>query len=308
MTHKRLDTAVAFLIFNRPDTTARVFEAIRRAQPPLLMVVADGPRAGRPAEKELCTKARDVVESVDWECEVRRNYSDVNLGCRTRVSGGLTWVFDQVEEAIIVEDDCLPDPTFFPYCEELLQRYRFDDRIGHINGTNLLAGRTPSSPFSYHFSLYNNVWGWASWRRAWNGYDVDMRLWPEFRERKYLKQILGDGRFVPFWEYVFDRVRQHRIDTWDYQWFFHCWTQSRLGIVPNTNLVSNIGFGAGATNTKGNTKFSALKAGSMSFPLVHPPYVLRDGVSDRLLAMNRHFLKLPLLNMLQYRLRHFLKL
>jgi hypothetical protein len=302
----RLKTAVAFIIFNRPDTTERVFEAIRRAQPPILLVVADGPREDRPEEKELCAGARNVVEGIDWECDVRKNYSETNLGCRNRVSSGLTWVFEQVEEAIIVEDDCLPEPSFFPYCQELLERYRSDERIGHINGTNLLSGPKESA-FSYRFSIYNNVWGWASWRRAWKGYDVDMRLWPEMRDRKALKQILGDSRFVPFWTYVLDRVYHGRIDTWDYQWHFHCWMQNRLGIVPNSNLVSNVGFGAGATNTKGSMRFGALKTEAMHFPLVHPPYVLRDSTSDRRLATNRHFLKMPLLNMFQYRLRCLLK-
>ena len=162
-------TPVAFLIYRRPDLTARVFEAIARAKPPVLLVVADGPKDA--GEEARCAAAREVIEKVDWPCEVRRNYSDANLGCRERVATGLDWVFRQVEEAILLEDDCLPSPDFFAFCEAMLERFRNDDRVGHVSGSNSDRGRA-SRETSYYFSRYSTIWVWATWRRAWKDYDA----------------------------------------------------------------------------------------------------------------------------------------
>lgn len=302
-----ITTPVAFIVFNRPETTALVFEEIRRARPPLLLIVADGPREDVEGEADRCGLARAIAENVDWKCEIRKNYSDSNLGCRRRVSSGIDWIFSEVEEAIILEDDCLPDPSFFPFCEELLDIYRQDDRVGHINGTNFQFGRKVS-PYSYYFSRYYQVWGWASWRRAWKGYDVEMRLWPEMQKEDWLKEILGDRRFVSYWRYIFDRVHKGFIDTWDYQWFFYLWTKKRLGIVPAVNLVSNLGFGTASTNTKGSNKFGNMERRSMAFPLSHPPEVLRHELADRFVEIDRHVVKSPTFNSVLYSLRNRLSI
>ena len=166
-------TPIVFLIFNRPDTTKRVFEAIRQAKPKKLLVVADGPRDDRQGEAEKCAAVRSIIDTVDWDCKVLTNYADVNLGCGLRVSSGLDWVFEQVEEAIILEDDCLPHPSFFPFCEEMLDLYRHDERIMHIAGTNSLE-EWKSDVQSYHFSYTGGIWGWATWQRAWKYYHFKM--------------------------------------------------------------------------------------------------------------------------------------
>lgn len=298
---------VAFIIFNRPETTALVFQEIRRVRPPLLLIVADGPRRNVAGELERCREARAIAENVDWQCDVRKNYSETNLGCRKRVSSGVDWIFREVDEAIILEDDCLPDPSFFPFCEELLDKYRQDDRIGHINGTNFQFGRKVT-PYSYYFSRYYQVWGWATWRRAWEGYDVEMQLWPEIQKGDWLKEILGDRRFVQYWRYIFDRVHGGFIDTWDYQWFFYLWTKKRLGIVPNVNLVSNLGFGRTSTNTKGSNKFGNMERKSMVFPLNHPTEVRINDEADKFVEIDRHMVKSPTFNMLVYLLRRKLKI
>lgn len=298
---------VAFIIFNRPETTALVFQEIRRVRPPLLLIVADGPRRNVAGELERCREARAIAENVDWQCDVRKNYSETNLGCRKRVSSGVDWIFREVDEAIILEDDCLPDPSFFPFCEELLDKYRQDDRIGHINGTNFQFGRKVT-PYSYYFSRYYQVWGWATWRRAWEGYDVEMKLWPEIHKGDWLKEILGDRRFVQYWRYIFDRVHGGFIDTWDYQWFFYLWTKKRLGIVPNVNLVSNLGFGRTSTNTKGSNKFGNMERKSMVFPLNHPTEVRINDEADKFVEIDRHMVKSPTFNMLVYLLRRKLKI
>ncbi len=272
-------TPVAFIIFNRPDTTARVFEAIRQVRPPKLLVVADGPRAQTPDDAARCQAARAIIEQVDWPCEVLKNYADKNLGCRARVSSGLDWVFSNVNEAIILEDDCLPHPTFFRFCEELLKRYRDDDRIMMITGTNKLFGQKRTS-YSYYFSRYVHVWGWASWKRAWKHYDASMKAWPEIRDGGWLRDIFREKRVERYWHRMFERVYNGGVNTWDYQWTFACLTQNGVTILPSVNLISNIGFGSMATHTQGRSAYADMKMESMSFPLKHPVCLIRDEQSD----------------------------
>lgn len=273
-----MQTPVAFLIFNRPDVTARVFAEIARARPAKLLVVADGARADRPGEREACERTRAVVGRVDWDCEVLTNFSEVNLGCRRRVASGITWVFEQVEEAIIVEDDCLPDPTFFRFCEELLARFREDERVMMLSGDNFQFGRR-RTPYSYYFSRMVHVWGWASWRRAWRHYDVEMKLWRDLRDTPWLLDLLGDEEAAAFWRDIFDKTAAGH-DTWDFQWVFACWAQHGLSALPERNLVTNIGFGAGATHTHAETRAANIPAEALEFPLRHPPHFAREREAD----------------------------
>jgi hypothetical protein len=277
-------TPVAFLIFNRPETTARVFAEIRRARPEQLLVVADGPRAERSGEAEKCAAARAVVSHVDWDCEVLTNFSDVNLGCKMRVSSGLDWVFKTVEEAIIVEDDCLPHPTFFRFCEELLARYRDDQRVMAIAGASLLGNMTPDIQ-SYHFSYYGGIWGWASWRRAWKFYDRDIKLWPEVLEARVLENLFPTPSHCSYWKTIFQQLYEGTINTWDYQWLLACWINSGLRIFPAVNLISNIGFGiTDATHTSGESLLPAIPEAGISFPLKHPRFIVRNEEADNLLS------------------------
>jgi len=283
----QLKAPVAFFVFNRPYTTEKVFEAIRQAKPTKLLVVADGPRADRPGEVEKCAAARAIIDRVDWDCEVLKNYSDVNQGCKLRVSSGLDWVFDTVEEAIILEDDCLPHSTFFRFCEELLEKYRGDERIVMISGVNFQFGRKRTS-YSYYFSRYTHIWGWASWRRAWKYYDVTMKLWPTIKEGGWLQDILGNSQTGKYWGNIFQSVYDGKINTWDYQWTLACWVQGGLCILPNTNLVSNIGFGHNSTHTTGESKFSNMQTEPVNYPLVHPPFILRDERADIFTEKNHY--------------------
>lgn len=279
MSNYQLKTPVAFIIFNRPDTTKRVFAEIAKARLPKLLVIADGPRTDHPDDAEKCAAARAIIDGVDWDCDVLKNYSDVNLGCKRRVSSGLDWVFDIVEEAMILEDDCLPHPTFFRFCEEMLEKYRNDERIAMISGDNFQFGRKRTE-YSYYFSRYAHVWGWASWRRAWVNYDVDMKLWPEIRDDGWLWDLLGDKKNVGYWRKIFENVYQGKIDTWDYQLTFSCWIQNALTVLPNVNLVSNIGFGSEALHTKVENEIAEMDTEAMKFPISHPNYMLRDSVAD----------------------------
>ncbi len=282
-----MKTPVVFLIYKRPDTTERVFETIRQAKPSKLFVVADGPRAEQTRESEQCAAARAIIEQVDWNCEVFKNYSDVNLGCKQCVSNGLDWVFNTVEEAIILEDDCRADPTFFPFCEELLDYYREDMRVMAISGVNFQFGRQRTE-YSYYFSGYPHCWGWATWRRAWQCYDRDMKLWPEIRDGGWLKDLLSDSSTVSCWKKPFQANYDEQIDSWAYRWLFSCWIQNGLAILPNVNLVSNIGFDKNATHTTVKSNFTNVARKKMIFPLQHPPFMLRDTIADDF-TLKTHF-------------------
>lgn len=278
----QLTTAVAFIIFNRPDTTERVFAEIAKAKPPKLLVVGDGPRADRPGEAERVAAARAIIKRVDWDCEVLTNCSEVNLGCKRRVSSGLNWVFEQVEEAIILEDDCLPDPTFFRFCQEMLVRYRHDQRIGMVSCANFQFGHIRNDN-SYYFSKYSFIWGWASWRDRWIGnYDVAMAKWPSIRDEGWLAGLVGNTSEVNYWKNMFDLTYRGEIDTWDYQWFFANWLEGRMNIIPTVNLISNIGHGEFATHTPNEKSHLANMAlRQISFPITHPPGVFKDIQADQ---------------------------
>lgn len=276
----QLTTPVAFIIFNRPDTTERVFAEIAKAKPPKLLVIGDGARVNRPEEAEKVAAARAIIQRVDWECEVLTNFSEVNLGCKRRVSSGIDWVFEQVAEAIILEDDCLPDPSFFRFCQELLERYRHDQRIGLISGDNFQFGRRRNDD-SYYFSKYVHIWGWATWRDRWAGsYDVTMAKWPRIRDEAWLTDIVGNAHEADFWRKIFERVHRGEIDTWDYQWVFANWVEGRTTILPAVNLISNIGFDANATHTTGDSELANLATHPIGFPLKHPVGIFRNMQAD----------------------------
>ena len=224
------------------------------------------------------------MEQIDWDCEVFRNYSEVNLGCRKRVITGLDWVFEQVEEAIILEDDCLPHPTFFRYCQELLEKYRNDTRIMMISGDNFQFGRNKTE-YSYYFSRYTYVWGWATWKRSWSLFDESMQTWPELRDQRWLEHLFCNQQIETYWYNKFQGVYEG-FNTWDYIWQFISLSHHGLTILPKVNLISNIGFGSG-TNSK-NIHYSSVSNMSlvpMDFPLNHPMIVIQHILADNFTEM-----------------------
>jgi len=278
-----ITTPVALIIFRRPEFTERVMAAIAEAKPQKLLIVADGPRPERRDDVGECAAARAVAERVDWDCEVLKNYSDVNLGCCRRLATGISWVFEQVEEAIILENDCVPHPSFFRFAQELLERYREDERVMHIAGSTYRRESFPI-PSSYYFSCFNGAWGWATWRRSWKYYDVGLKLWPWLKKTSWLEDILEYEIAVRYWASLFDFAFQHdgNVTGWDHQWTFACWAHSGLSVMPKHNLVSNIGSGSDATHTfKENDPTLNLPTEEMKFPLVHPLAVLQNRELDR---------------------------
>ena len=248
-------------------------------------MIADGPRRDHPDDADKCAASRAVIERVDWECNVFKDYSDVNLGCGRRPATGISWVFEHVEEAIILEDDCVPDPSFFRFCEGLLARYRRDERVMMISGDNFLPG-SACQPYSYYFCRSTGLWGWATWRRAWRYFDMGIESWSSLRDSSWVLDIQADPSAASYWHEIFDRIHDSgdAVDIWDYQWTFAVWSQRGFAISPSVNLVYNIGFGKDATHTKSATgRNTSIPSSKISFPLRHPPHVALDPDVDRLI-------------------------
>lgn len=273
-----INTPLALFIFNRPETTAEVFAVIRQVRPSTFLVIADGARISHPDDVLKCSQSRDIINQVDWPCRILKNFSEDNLGCKLRVSSGLDWVFSLVEEAIILEDDCLPDPSFFSFCEHLLEYYRDDERVMMISGTNYLQDRLIVKE-SYCFSRYFAIWGWASWRRAWKHYDLEMTQWPRFKKENHLYGLYSQRYMRSFLSKLFDATYSGYIDTWDSQWFFACLFNNGLSIVPKKNLISNIGsFGVHSSSSSSNHFFPTFTINTDD--LIHPEYVTANQLYD----------------------------
>ena len=271
-----LNTAVLFLIFNRLDTTQQVFEAIRKAKPPKLYIAADGARESKEGEVDKVKAVREyIMQNIDWECEVKTLFREQNYGCKMAVSGAIDWFFENEEMGIILEDDCLPSQSFFWFCEELLVRYKEDELVYMISGDGR-ASNYIDLKNDYDFVSYALIWGWASWARAWKNYDVKMSDWID--QKKYvLKNISQEKNTRRYWADAYQMSFDGKIDTWDYQWSYTLQKRQALCIVPRVNLITNIGFGEGATHTCDQSSNNAnIQREDLNIPLKDPERILKN--------------------------------
>ena len=273
---------ILLLIFNRPDTTEQVFSRLKRSKPSRLYIAADGPRSTRKEENILCERARLATERIDWPCDVKRLYRKKNLGCKLAVSSAITWFFEHESEGIILEDDCLPDPTFFRFCGEMLSQYRSNLEIGLISGTNFYDPCAEQIEFSsYRLSRFPHIWGWATWRRVWKDYDVELSGWSGdwdgFRADYPNRMVRSE---MANW---FNSVKHEDYNTWDYQLVFLLSRRRLFSIIPNVNLVQNIGFGSDATHTTSTAPELPISE-AMEFPLHAPRGLKVDQKADKYLA------------------------
>lgn len=283
-------TPVLFLVFNRPDNTEKVFNRIRELKPETLFVAADGPRKFLVGESELCKKVREIIdEGIDWDCKVTKLYRDDNLGCGIAVSSAITWFFEHVDEGVILEDDTLPDISFFNYCEDLLKKYRNSNEVMMISGSNFRLDDKILAD-SYTFTKYCHVWGWATWKRAWLFYDFRMTDWPELNKKGLLQRIFDDKFEIEYWENIFNNIYNRLEDTWDYQWYYTCWKLNGVAIEPAVNLVVNIGFGENATHTKGAAKDLIFGNFTTKKLIInqHPKEIKIDVAGDKITFKNRY--------------------
>ncbi|MBL6448119.1 nucleotide-diphospho-sugar transferase [Fulvivirga sp. 29W222] len=278
-----LQVPVLFLVFNRPDVTRQVFEAIRLAKPRQLFIAADGPRKDKVGESEKCRMVREIATNVDWECEVSTLFREENQGCGEAVSEAITWFFMHVEEGIILEDDCLPAQDFFQFCAEMLAYYRHDTRVMQIGGNNLLPEQYRDYEYSYFFSNHNYIWGWATWKRAWDLFSYKMEYYEKVGRKKYHDKYFQSLDEQDYFQYAFDRTYTgiEYPTSWDYQWQYARMLNAGFTAVPSKNLVVNLGYGDDATHTvNSNSVISSLKLEQMDLPLKHPEFVMVDRLRD----------------------------
>lgn len=279
MKNYKTKSPVLFLIFNRPDTTITVFNAIKEARPAKLYIAADGPRAERPGEDIRCKETLSIVENIDWDCEVKRLYRENNLGCKNAVSGAIDWFFENEEEGIILEDDCLPAKSFFYYCDTVLEKYRDDTRIRHITGSDMQRGKKWGEASTY-FANQTHVWGWATWKRVWKDYDKDLKIYQQDEVEEKLKQLFTDQFLIGDWTNIFRELKAGKIDTWDYQLALINYFNNGLSVNPNVNLISNIGFRADATHTLSpESPYSNMPLEEIS-EITYPKYILPEKDAD----------------------------
>jgi hypothetical protein len=266
-------TPVVLIVFNRPHLTRQVIDSIRMVRPERLFVISDGPRAGNPDDRAKIDEVRRLVAE-------QKDYAKTNLGCALRVSTGLDNVFAQVEKAVILEDDCVANQSFFAFCEQLLETHANNVRVMHISGDNFLQpiGRTFTN--SYYFSIHAHCWGWATWRRAWRQYDHTMKLWPEFRNSGKLRAMGLSAASEKYFAERFSRVKDNTMDSWAFRWTFACWFHGGLAILPAVNLVRNIGFGTEATHTREPFFWVPSQCEELSFPLTAPREIAADREAD----------------------------
>jgi hypothetical protein len=281
-----LTTPILFIVFNRPIHTQKVFEKIRYIKPKKLYIAIDGPRKKNKFDNEKIKKVLKIFENIDWDCKVLFLKRKKNLGCKVAVSEAIDWFFNNENKGIILEDDCVPSPDFFIFCQELLIKYENNLDVYMITGDNFQDGIVRGEG-SYYFSKLTHVWGWATWKRAWSKYDIDISFWPEFKKSSEFKKIFDIKLATNYFSSIFDAVYKKKIDTWDYQWNACVWFNKGVSITPNKNLVTNIGFGPEATHTKDiKEKYKASRKYHKILPLKHLDQLVRDKKADEYVFFN----------------------
>lgn len=266
---------VALFVYNRPTQAEQTFAQIKAYRPLKLFVLSDGPK-NSDVDRLNVARTREIFTKIDWPCDVVYRFAEHNLGCRESITTGLTFIFDQVQECIILEDDCLPDLTFFDFCTALLERYRDNPEIMTIGGHQPIHP-DESNGDSYHYSKYPSTWGWATWRRAYRNFDPNLSTWVEREGYEWLLKYLGKDQYARYWSYMLSEAHKG-ADHWDYAWAYHCWKKNGLSIRPTVNLIKNIGFGPTATHTtEALHPFGQCESSFMPFPLKHPASIEPPG-------------------------------
>jgi hypothetical protein len=283
------DIPILLVIWRRPHTLKKLIDALRPSAPKNLFVACDGPRLNIPGEAEKVAATRSLISSdIDWPCQLQTLFSEVNRGCSVGPIRAITWFFEQVEEGIVLEDDCIPHVDFFSYCSSLLEYYRHDTRVWCISGNNFQDGKWRGDG-TYYFSRYTHCWGWASWRRCWLHFDPHLKSWPALRDSSQLDTIFEDVLERRYWSIIWERTYQHSasVTWWDYQWTYACLTNGGLTIIPNQNLVSNIGFGDDSSHF---TEYADVRNADQGLDtLLHPQFIVRDSHAD-IYTFRNHYL------------------
>lgn len=275
------DVPIMAVAFNRPHLVKGLLDVLRALEPERLYVVIDGPRVNRPEDAAKVAETKALFAGVDWDCELAINAVDANMGVRNRVASGLAWVFAHEVSAIVLEDDCRPLPSFFTFCREMLLKYQNDTRVMSVCGTK--AGPfVPDERYSYFFSRYFLPWGWATWHDRWHTlYDGALATLDEPELERYLREALGSWRAAKYWRWLLTRVKDGKNNSWAYSWMVAGYLQHMLHVVPNRNLVTNVGMGAEAVHTKKRPIYAPTQTFAAEFPPKHPPFMLPAKAYDK---------------------------
>ena len=292
-----LQTPLIFLTFNRPYHTKKVFARIREVKPQRLFLVSDGPRPNILEDENNCAQVRQIIANIDWECEVSENFANANMGLRKRISSGISHAFEQVEEAIILEDDCLPELDFFRFCTEMLRRYKDQEKIMAVSGNHFLTSRTATVSngleTSYYFLRTPLIWGWATWKRAWQYYPDDIGfLYKEIKDKTKARHYFLNKKEYVFFKYKVRQIHHKKQDAWDYLWAIALRKRKGLCICPRVNLVRNIGFGKEATHTSEGVVRFQKSSGRLNFPLKHPKDLDPNDAYDHYIFMHNIYVSL----------------
>lgn len=279
--------SVLLLVFNRPDLTEQLFRAVQRVRPPRLYIAADGARLDVPGEQQLVKGAKEVFNQIDWPCEVRTLYRTSNLGCKSAVSSAIDWFFQHEDQGIILEDDCIPSDSFFLFCDEMLERYSLDERVTMVTGNNFQNGNHVG-PASYYFSRYPQIWGWATWRRAWALYDGDLTFFPAWSTSPAWKDFFSSRVERKYWDQIFTSAHAGLIDSWAYPWTASVWHSGGMVVTPNKNLVSNNGFRSDGTHTRNDQSPLASRPAEELSVLEHPEDFTPNLEADKYLFSTVH--------------------
>lgn len=272
----RTNTPVLLITFNRPETTRIVFDAIRRATPKKLYIAADAPRIGNIEDENKCATVKEIVKQVDWDCKVYYRFAELNQGCGPGPFNAISWAFENEDRLIILEDDCVPAKPFFKYCDELLERYKFDTRIWMISG-NQYNEEKVTTPHSYFFSRYGHSWGWATWKRCWDSMDLLITKYPLIIDQDLYKSAFRTNKEVNFFQkkiesiYKDDVLKSH---IWDFQFGFAITSNNGLCIVPKKNLVTNIGYWGEHSQKK--NRYHLRQVDDNYEIISHPDFILID--------------------------------
>lgn len=292
-----INTPILLVIFNRPDKVKQLIDSLRKVKPTIVYVSADGPRKNVITDAARCANARTTINQIDWPCKVVTNFHEANTGSDFGPEKALNWFFDNVEEGIILEDDCIAHPDFFRFAQDMLSRYRNNEQIMLISGNNFQNGIIRGDG-SYYFSKYPNTWGWASWKRAWKNYDTNTAGYDDFLKSGKINTICQSSAEKKFWLKFFNQIHTHKLEHWDIKWSFAVWNNDGIVIIPNVNLVKNIGFGLDATHTLNeNEKTMVVNAVELG-EIIHPKVIQVDREADAYIF--HHLYKFTLTKKLSY--------
>lgn len=313
MNDLNFDTPIVIMFFNRPDTLTQVFEAVKNVKPRNLFLIQDGPRLGNDNDIYQINSCREIVDDIDWECTVHRNYSETNMGLAARIISGLSWVFEHVDQSIILEDDCVPNSSFFSFCQLMLEKYKKDLRVGIISGFNYF-NEYDFGGYSYGFVKSGGIWGWATWKNRWEKFDFEMSKINNDYVKKLIKHDIGSLKIanqrMKNWRDWRNKIITNQSTSWDFSWGFTRHVNSWLSIVPKSSLIMNIGLGSEATHTKHlkkNAKYNPFfrRTKELEKPLKIPDFVLADRQYD--LAYYKLIYKSKIGNIFRKTLRFFLR-